>query len=346
MNKKLYRYVALSGFLSLVFLAHSYSAGGQTNYKFIREIPIGDGRWDLMSIDAPARRLYVTHETRIVVIDLETDSLATEIGDTPGVHGFALASELGRGFSSNGAEARASVVDLKTLQTTAKVETGKNPDAILYEPGHGEVYAFNGRDNSVTIFDAKKLQVVATIPLGGKPELAVADKNAGRVYCNIEDTSEVVAIDTAAHKVVARWSLSPLQRPTGLALDRKNHRLFAGCDKFMAMIDSETGKTLATVPIGAGVDACEFEDATGLAFASCGNGSVTVAKEEAPDKLSVVQVLNTKPWARTMALDPKTHRIYLTTADFKEEPPPRPEMSATRRVPIPGTCRVLVYGPD
>lgn len=336
--------------LALACVAFIQSVAAQSAYKFIKEIPLpGDAGWDYLSIDAQARRLYVTHGDKIVVLDLDKDAVVGEIADTPGVHGFALAAEIGRGFSSNGAEDRVSVVDLKTLKTIAKIKTGKKPDAIVYEPKHAEVFVFNGLDNSATVFDAKKLSVTSTIALGGRPEFAVRDANSGRVYCNLEDTNEVASIDTVAHKVIARWSLAPAETPTGLAIDRPHHRLFAGCRKLMMMMDSQTGKVLATLPIGAGVDACEFEDATQLVFASCGSGTVTIAKEETPDKLNIVQTLETKPGARTMALDPKTRRIYLATADFKMEsvtPSSPPAGAATRPARVPGTFRILIYGPE
>jgi DNA-binding beta-propeller fold protein YncE len=325
-------------FVGLAVALSTSLAWAQNNYKLIKEIPIaGDEGWDYLSIDAEARRLYVTHGNKIVVVDLDKNAVVGEIADTPGVHGLAIVPRLGRGFSSNGAEGQVSQVDLKTLKTTGKIETGKNPDAILYEPRRGEGYAFNGRGNSVTVFDAQTAK--QTIPLGGKPEFAVSDPDAGRIYCNVEDTNEVVAIDTAKHEVVARWPTAPGAEPTGLAIDLANHRLFVGCRGLLVMMDSATGKVTATVPIGLGVDACAFDDRSKLVFASCGSGTVTIANI---DKLAVVQTLETKPGARTMALDPKTHRIYLATADFKDEP----VSPGTRPARKPGTFRVLVYGPE
>lgn len=323
-----------------VVLAAS-SAAAQTHYKFIKEIPIaGDEGWDFLSIDARARQLYVTHGSKIVVVDLAKDAVVAEIDGTPGVHGFALAPDLGKGFASNGAEDQIGVIDLKTLKTIGKIKTGKNPDAILYEPGRGEGYAFNARNNSVAIFDTQTVK--QTIALGGKPEFAVSDPTAGRVYCNLEDTNEVVAIDSTKHEVVARWPIAPGEKPTGLALDLANHRLFVGCRELLVMMDGTTGKVGATTPIGAGVDACAFDDHTKLIFASCGSGTVTIAKADKIDNLTVVQTLETKRGARTMALDPQTHRIYLATADFKDEP----VSPGARPARVPGTFRVLVYGPE
>ena len=316
-------------------------------YNFLNEIPIGgEGGWDYVTIDAAARRLYLSHATKVSVVDLTKNLVVGEISDTPGVHGFIVAPDLERGFSSNGKESKVSVVDIKTLRTISKIETGANPDALLYEPHHSEVYVFNHSGNSVTVINAKTASVVSTIALGGSPEFAVVDSAAGRVYCNIEDKSEVAAIDTTKHEVVARWPLAPGTEPTGMAFDAAHHRLFVGChNKLMAMLDTETGKVIATVPIGAGVDACAFDDATQLAFASCGDGTTTIAKEETPQKITVTQTLKTERGARTIALDPKTHRIYLPTAQFESAPTPSPGASPTRPKIVPNTLKVLVYGP-
>ena len=317
-------------------------------YQFSKEIRIGgEGGWDYLSVDAPAHRLYVSHGTKVIVIDLAKDAITGEIADTPGVHGFAVAPELGRGFASNGQESKVSVVDLKTLRTLAKIETGENPDAILFEPRRAEIYAFNGRGHSATVIDAKSDKVAATIPLPGKPEFAVADAKTGRVYVNIEDKSELVAIDTAKHEIAATWPLAPGKEPSGMAFDQAHHRLFIGCDnKLMLMVDSETGKVLTSVPIGEGVDACAYDSATQLAFASCGEGTVTIAKEESPEKLTVVQVLATKKLARTMTLDPATHRIFLAVAELQPPASPAPSPAPRRQPVIPGTFCVLVYGPQ
>src|SRR6266513_3525083 len=271
-------------------------------YIFLNEIPIGgEGGWDYVTVDAAARRLYLSHATKVVVVDLTKNAVTGEIGYTPGVHGLIVVLDLERGFSSNGKESKVSVVDLKTLRTISKIDTGANPDALVYEPRHGEVYVFNHSGNSATVINAKTAGVVNSIALGGNPEFAAADSAAERIYCNVEDKSEVAVIDTAKHEVVARWSVAPGTEPSGIALDAVHHRLFATChNKMMAMLDTETGKVIATVPIGAGVDGCAFDQTAQLAFASCGEGITTIAKEEAPEKLSVVQTLKTERGARTM----------------------------------------------
>jgi len=318
---------------------------GNGPYQFVTEIPIGgEGGWDILTIDSTASRLYLSHATKVVVVDLITNTVAGEIADTPGVHAFVAIPDIQRGFSSNGKESKSSVVDLTTLKTTSKIDTDQNPDAVVYEPRHGEVYVFNHTGNSVTVINAKAATVSATIPLGGNPEFAEVDEKAGRVYCNIEDKSEVAVIDVDKHEVVAHWSLAPGEGPSGIALDATHHRLFSGChNKMMVMLDTESGKVVDTVPIGAGVDGCAFDDASQLAFASCGDGTTIIAREVAPGKLTVIQTLKTERGARTMALDPKTHRIYLPSAKFEPTPSPSPGASPTRPHIVPNTVKLLVY---
>ena len=320
---------------------------GDEVYHSVREIPIGgEGGWDILTVDRTANRLYLSQATKVVIVDLNTNSVTGEIADTPGVHAFVAVPEVQRGFSSNGKESKSSVVDLTTLKTTSKIDTGSNPDAVVYEPRHGEVYVFNHTGNSVTVINSKTATVSATIPLGGTPEFAAVDQAAGRVYCNIEDKSEVAVIDADKHEVVAHWSLSPGEGPSGIALDATHHRLFSGChNKMMVMLDTESGKVVGSVPIGSGVDGCAFDDATQLAFASCGDGTTTIAREQAPNKLAVVQILKTERGARTMALDPETHRIYLPTAQFQPPPSPGPGTSPGRPSVVPNTLKLLVYGP-
>ncbi|HEY1581611.1 MAG TPA: hypothetical protein VGF73_00770 [Chthoniobacterales bacterium] len=316
-------------------------------YRPLREIPIGgEGGWDILTIDSAAHRLYLSHSTKVVVIDLEKNVVAGEITGTPGVHGFVAIPELGRGFSTNGKESKSSLVDLTTLRTTARIATGQNPDDLVYDPDHGEVYVFNHSGGSATVINAKTAKVVGTIALGGSPEFAVVDRAAGRIYCNIEDKSGVVAIDTARHAVVARWPLAPGEEPSGIALDATHHRLFSTChNKLMTMLDTKSGEVVATVPIGSGVDGCAFDEATQLVFASCGEGMVTIAKEETPEKLTAVQTLPTEHGARTIALDPATHRIYLPSAKFQPPPPVAPGVKPPRPVIVPGSLKLLVYGP-
>jgi DNA-binding beta-propeller fold protein YncE len=311
-------------------------------YHFIKEIPVGgDGGWDYLTVDSAGQRLYVSHGTKVVVIDLAKDRVVGEITNTPGVHGIAIAHDLGLGVTSNGREDKAGIVDLKTLQTLSKVDTGKNPDGMLYEPGRKEAYLFNGRGQSATVVDVKAGKVVATIPLDGKPEFAQADPKAGRVYDNLEDKSEVAVIDVKTHQVVTNWPIVPGEEASGMAIDLKNHRLFLGCggSKTMVMMDSTSGKVLAAAPIGSGVDANAFDPETRLAFASCGDGTVTIAHEDSPDKLTAVQTLATRRGSRTMTLDPKTHKIYLAAAEFET-----PAEGQRRGKMVPDSFKILVYG--
>jgi len=330
-----------------IYWVASSGCFGKDAYRFLSEIPIGgDGGWDILTIDPTANRLYLSHATKVVVVDLAKSAVIGEINDTPGVHAFVAVPELERGFSSNGKEAKANVVDLKTLKTVSKIDTGANPDAIVYEPNRRELYVFNHTGNSCTVIDAKSSSVITTIQLAGSPEFAAVDEAAGRIYCNIEDKSEVAVIDTSTHEVIARWPLAPGEEPSGIALDVGHHRLFSGChNKMMVMLDTNTGKVIANVPIGAGVDGCAFDDSTRLAFASCGDGTMTIAKEDAANKLAVIQVLKTQRGARTMALDRTTHRIYLPTAQFAPAPSPSPGASPARPSIVPNTLKLLVYAP-
>ena len=316
-------------------------------YKLLEEILVpGDTGWDYLSIDSEARRLYVTHGTHIVVLDLDSNTVVGDIVDTPGVHGFAVAHDLGKGFSSNGAESKVSVVDLKTLGTTAKMDSGQGPDAIAYEPARHEVYAFNGHAHSVTIFSATSNQVIESVQLPGKPEFSAVDAAAGRVFVNIEDQNEVAVIDTATHKVTHLWPIAPGESASGMAIDVQHHRLFLGCENhLMLMMDDSSGKVVSSVPIGTGVDANAFDEKLQLAFSSNGEGTVTIARAESPDKFRVVQTLQTQPSARTLALDPKTHRIYLAAATLQASPANSPP-TTHRRATVPGTFKVLVYEPQ
>jgi DNA-binding beta-propeller fold protein YncE len=308
-------------------------------YKFIKEIAIGgEGGWDYLNIDPAAHHLYISHGTVAVVVDTQKDAVIGTIADTPGIHG-AVAATPGRVFTSNGRGNNASIVDTKTWQTIAKVETPQNPDFIMYDPKLKEVYTFNGGGKSATVIGADSGKVVATIPLSGKPEAGVSDPGLGRVFVNIEDKSTVQVIDTAKHAVVAEWPIAPGEEASGLAINPKTHHLFIGAtNKNMLMMDGNNGKILYSVPIGAGVDSTWFDPGTGYAFSSCGDGTTTVAKEDG-DKLTVVQTLKTERGARTMAVDPTTHRIYLASGKFGDPP-----AGGGRAQLIPNSMRILVYG--
>ena len=272
--------------------------------------------------------------------------LAGEIPDTAGVHGIAIASDLGRGFTLERphGEARRSSTST-TLKPVGEVKTGENPDMILYEPKSHRVLAFNARSKDVTVIDAKAGTVAGTIALEGQPELAVHD-DKGTVFVNLEDKSEVLALDPVALKVKGRWSLAPCEEPTGLAIDRAHRRLFAACaNKMMAVMDADSGKVVTTVPIGQGPDGAAFDPERQLAFSPNGrDGTVTVIHEIAPDKFEVVQTVETSKSARTLDLDPKSHKLYLLAAQFGPPPSPTAEQPRPRPPMVPGTFEVLVVG--
>jgi len=329
----------------LVMLAATVAMAAEPGYHLVNTYPLGgDGGWDYLTLDSSARRLYISRATHVIVMDADSGMVVGDIPDTPGVHGIALAPELGRGFISNGREGTVTIFELKTLKAITKVKAGENPDAILYDPSSKRVFAFNGRSQNATAIDAATGTVAGTIKLEGKPEFAVSDEK-GKIFVNIEDKSQIDAIDPATLEVKAGWPLAPCDEPSGLAMDRKQRRLFAGCDnKMMAVVDADTGKVIATPAIGDGVDANAFDPKTDLAFASCGEGVLTVVHEDSPTKFSVAQTVTTQPGARTMALDEKTHNVYLVTAKFGPPPAPTADNPHPRRTILPDSFVVLVYG--
>lgn len=312
-------------------------------YHVVRKINTGgDGGWDYLSVDTAGRRLYVSRSTHVQVIDTDTDSLVGDIPATPGVHGVAVAASLGRGFTSNGRDSSVTIFDLKTLAPLGVVHgTGRNPDAILFDPATKRVFTFNGGSASATAIDAVTGTIVGTVPLGGKPETAQAD--GGLVYVNIEDRNEVVAFDPATLAVRSHIALPGCDEPTGMAIDRVKRRLYVGCggNKTMVVVNLRDGTIAATLAVGAGVDANGFDPATGLAFASAGDGTVAVAREDAPGHF-VVTMVPTVRGARTMALDERTHRIYLSSASYGPTPAPTVERPRPRPPMIPGSFTVLV----
>ena len=316
-------------------------------YRLVTRIAVpGDGGWDYVSLDAGARRLYVTHGTKVDVVDVDAQAVVGTIANTPRPHGFAIAPELHRGFSSNGAAATLSIVDLTTLKTLMTVPSDTEPNGILYEPGRQEVYCFNRSEPpTTTVYDAKSGRRVARIVMPGRVEAGAADPAAHRVYDNIESKNAIVGIDTATHSIVSTWPIAPGEAASGMVIDPVHHRLFIGTDnKLLIMLDSATGRVLSTVPIDAGVDTVAFDPGTQLVFSSNGAGTVTVAHEESASTLRVVQVLPTEVGARTMAVDPATHRIYLASATLGG-PLPRPgDTPAHDAATRPGTFKVLVYG--
>jgi hypothetical protein len=322
------------------FLLAASAAPGASGYKVIKTVPIsGEGGWDYIYVDSDARRVYVSHATQVVVLDADSYEVVGSIPDTQGVHGIAIASDLGRGFTSNGRSNDVTIFDLKTLKTIGTAKTDANPDAIVYDSVSKRVFTFNGRGKNTTAINASDGTVAGTLALGGKPEFAVAD-GKGSIFVNNEDSSELIQIDSQKIAETHRWPLAPCKSPSGLAMDRKNRRLFAVCDeKVMAVVNADTGKVVATPTIGEGVDASAFEPATQLVFASNGEGTLTVVHEDSPDKFTVLENVPTKRSARTMGLDLKTHNIFLPAADF--DPPAPGERRGKMK---PGSFVLLVLG--
>jgi YVTN family beta-propeller protein len=318
---------------------------GADFFKVVKSIPVpGEGGWDYLAADSSNRRLYVSHATAVDVLDLDTNALVGKIPNTNGVHGIALAPDLGKGFVSDGRDNQVTIFNLQTLQVTGTAKTGKNPDGILYDPFSKRVFTFNGRSNDATAIDAQTGEVVATIALGGKPEFPVTD-GKGNAYVNIEDKSEIVHFNPKTLAIQARWSLSPqCESPSGLTMDVQSRRLFPVCDnKVMTVVDADSGKVITTVPTGDGTDAAAFDPARKLIFSSNGeSGTLTVIKEDSPDKYRVLQNVKTQEGARTMALDLKKQTVYLSDAEFGPAPAATADRPHPRPSIKPGSFKLLV----
>ena len=319
-------------------LIASVSADGP--YAPAGEIHVGGpGRFDYLTVDSAAKRLYLSHGTEVVVIDTATDTIVGRIADTPGVHGILIAPN-GKGFITAGQENRVAIFDPKTMKVLTKVNTGANPDAIVYEPKHKEIYSLNHTGKSVTVIDADSGKVVTTIPLSGVAEAGAADPDLGRVYVNIEDTSAVDVIDINTKKVIANWKVAPAEEPTGMAIDTKRHRVFVGGGPSQVMLDGATGKVVASAKICDGTDATFFDAATSTSMSACSDGHISIIKIGPGDTMTVTQTLETKRGARTMALDPVTRKIYTAAQDFQAAP------AGGRAQGVPDSLRVLVYAPS
>jgi DNA-binding beta-propeller fold protein YncE len=339
----------LAGLLLLAALGASAAgaqAAGGSGYKVTQKYTLGgEGGWDYLTVDSAGHRLYLTRGNHVMVVDTESGKPVADIADLSGTHGVALAVDLGKGYISNGRNSTITVFDLKTDKVLDTVKsTGENPDAIIYDPASKRVFAFNGRSKNATAIDAATGKVAGTVALDGRPEFAVAD-GKGKVFVNIEDKAEVQAIDARKLAVVATWPLAGCEEPSGMAIDRAHGRLVIGCaNKVMPIVDTAGGKVVATVPIGQGVDATGFDPGTGLAYSSNGDGTLTVVHEDSPDKWTVVDNVPTQKGARTMALDEKTHKVYLVTANFGEPPAATTEQPHPRPPMVPGTFTLLVVG--
>jgi YVTN family beta-propeller protein len=330
-------------FLSLLGLNGQNTPNG---YKIVQRIHLeGDGGWDYLTADDATGMLYVSHGKMVNVVDMNTGKSVTTITDVNGVHGIAIAPEFNKGFISNGPDSNVTVFSTKDYSIIEKVKiTGKNPDAIIFEPFTKTIITWNGRSSNATVIDAKTDKVIQTIPLAGKPEAAVSD-GMGKVFVNIEDKSEVCMINAKTWKVEQTWSIAPGEGPSGLALDNETHRLFSATNKLMVVLDAETGKVITTLPTGSGVDGAGFDPGLKRAYSSCGEGLLTVVQEENKNSFKVLANVPTQAGARTISVSAKTHRIYLQTAEYgptpektTDNPRPRPSMK-------PGTFTVLVVEP-
>jgi len=319
--------------LALLLGAFLAAASPESGYKIIKKFPVpGDGGWDYLTVDPQARRLYVSHGTEVNVLNVDTGEVVGKIPDTKGVHGIVIPPGSDRGYTTNGQANTSTMFDVKTLKVLGEVKTGKKPDAVLYDPATKRVFTFNGDGESATAIDAATGEVAGTVELGGGPEAGVADRK-GNVFVNLEEKAEVVKFDSRKLTVTAHWPLAPCKTAVGMAMDRKNGRLFVGCrSKVMAVVDAETGKVITTLPIGGGVDGTVFDRSSGLIFNSNGEGNVTVIHQDSPDTYSVVETVQTQPGAKTIALDPKTHQLYLSVAEREG------------KTIKPGTFTILVLG--
>jgi YVTN family beta-propeller protein len=308
-------------------------------FKVVNKFRIeGGGRWDYLYIDGTARRIYMARATHFSVLDADSGGQVGDIPDTPGAHGVTLVPGLGLGFTTNGQENKVSVFDVKTLKVITKIETGQNPDSILFHPATGKLFVQNGKSNTSSVIDPEKKQVIATIPLPGKPEFAVYD-DSGNIFINIETSGSIVVIDAANQKVKTTWAMKGCEEPAGLAIDRAHHRLFSACaNKMMAIVDSDNGTLVQTLPIGEDCDAVAFDPSTGYTFASNGDGTLTIIHSE-DGKYSVKQTLTIGDGAKTMGFDAEKHRAYLPTAKFTGPPTSHPRPSV-----VPGSISVVVIG--
>ncbi len=317
-----------------------------TGYRILDSLTLGgEGGWDYLTVDTVAERLYVSRGMRAQIVDLTHLALIGEIPNTPGIHGIALVPSLGRGYTSNGRDSSVTIFDMKTLKSMSVLKIdGRNPDAILFDALSQRLFTFNGGSANATAIDVAADAISGMVPLGGKPEFAV-DDGQGHIFVNLEDRSSLAEIDTRALRVVRTWPLAPGEEPTGLAIDRVKGRLFSGCsNRLMVISDIKAGKVITAVPIGEGVDGTAFDPATGLAFSSNGEGTLTVIREDAPGKFIEVDTVPTRRGARTLALDEKTHRMYTVSARFGPPPPPTPERPRPRPALISGSQTLYVIG--
>jgi YVTN family beta-propeller protein len=338
------------GIATLLGVAIAGIAGAQqttAGYHVTQRIPVGgEGGWDYIAVDTARARLFIARSDRIMVVDQPSGKVLGEITGLNRGHGVAFDYATNHGFATSGADSTVTMFDLGTLAVLKRTIAAVDDDAVLYDPVSKHVFTMNGDANSVSVIDPATGDRVGDIPLGGKPEFGVSDR-AGKLFVNLEDKGEVVELDPVAAKVTRRWSIAPCEEPSGLAIDVAHQRLFSVCgNKLLAVSDAANGKLITTLPIGAGVDAAAYDPATGDVFASNGEGTMTVIHQDTPDKYRVVATVQTMPGARTMALDPKSHRLYTVSARMGPMPAAAPGQTGRRRAPlIPGSFTLLVLDP-
>ena len=334
--------------LFLLLASGLHAAPQQARYHVIRTLPIGgEGSWDYLTVDPDARRIYISRGTHTMVVDEDSGKVVGDIPDTQNPHSIVLLPELLRGFISNGNSNTVTIFDLKTLALIKQVPTtGQGPNGMLYDPASKHLFTFNRPSNNATAIDPAAGNVVGTIGLGGgRTEFATAD-GKGNIFVHIEDRGQIVVFDSQKLVIEHVWPLAPCEGPTGMAIDTVHRRIFSGCDKMMAVVDADSGKVITTLPTGPGVDATGFDPGTGLAFSSNGgDGTLTVVHEDSPDKFTVVSQVPTKQGARTMALDPKTHHVFVVTADFTPAPAPTPDNPRPRPQMVPNSFVLLELAP-
>jgi YVTN family beta-propeller protein len=334
----------------LIILLTGLNLRGQninSEYSIVNKIHLqGDGGWDYLTVDEAGARLFISHGTMVQVLDLKTGQLAGTINETPGVHGIAIAQDLNKAFISEGRAASVKIINLQTLAVIADVKiTGQNPDAIMYDQFSKKVFVFNGGSSNATVLDAATNEVTATIALEGKPEFPASDGN-GKIYINIEDKSLISVIDVRSMKVEKSWPIAPGEEASGLALDNETHRLFAVCsNKLMVVVDALDGHVVTTLPIGSGCDGVKFDPVMKRAYSSNGEGTMTVVQELNKDSFKVVENVTTLPGARTLAVDIKTHHIYMPTAEYGPAPAATAENPRPRRTIKPDTFLVMDIAP-
>ncbi len=349
MLRKIYRSSTLLALLMVVLVvpvrttSAPQSIGG-SGYQLAKKVKLGgSGGWDYLEVDPATHRVFISRGTHVIVVDPDQWKIVGDIPDTQGVHGIALADEFNKGYTTNGRTADSTVFDLTSLKVVGNTKTDKDTDGVIYDPFSKRVFTFNGDANTSSAIDAASGKLVGTFPLGGGPEFGASD-GKGKIFVNLEDKSSLVKFDAKTLQIEHTWPLAPCESPSGLAIDAANEILIVGChNKLMTFVDGNSGKVIGTVPIGQGVDANRFDPATGYAFASCGDGTLTIAHEDSPTKFSPVETIQTQRGARTMALDYATHAVYLVTADLGPAPAATAENPRPRPAILPDTFTLLIY---